>query len=352
MSGKEREKGSPHTVNDQNAVDLYDPESYAPEDKFPAQMWNYEDGFTEQWRLLAEHVWNGGDAASAPYPDLSHFNQRFPRSAVEGIQQARSDAQQMIAEGVFDAAGIVETMRVEDEERRRLTSAQALVDGGEFEPPSDLAGARLHTTITRAFTDPVVHDVRGVDYEPVHWLTKRLSLDGPVLLLGYGEIDLGTSLSGEYQLDVVNVDSTGPGSGVTALRMVWGDPSTIVGAVAAGKVNGPNRWVGIGHQGASWLIHEEGHRIYGGDLDRLPLIHDDRFGWSAWFWSAHGGYDIFLAVDADRRPVGIILDSSVITRYYTYDENGYEVFQPWPDDAREFDPRTDAPQLWEDPDED
>ncbi len=334
-------------VSEEHPADPYDPESYPPEAKFLAQMWNYQDGFSEQWRLLAEHISSGGSPASAPYPELSHFSQRFPRSAVEGIQQARSDVQEMIASEIYDAAGIVETLRAEDEERRQMIAAQALVDGGEFEPPIDIAAARLHTTITRAFTDPIVHDVMGAAYEPVHWLEKQLPLDGPVRLLGYGEIDLGMSLRGEYQLDVVNVDSTGPGSGVPALRLVWGDPSTIVGAVKAGVVRGPNRWVGVGHEGASSLIHEEGHRIFGDHHDRLPLIHDQRFGWSAWFWSAHGGYGIYLAVDAAREPVGLILDSSSIAGYYAYDDEGNEIYGPWPENAREFDPRTDTPQAFE-----
>jgi hypothetical protein len=152
------------------------------------------------------------------------------------------------------------------------------------------------------------------------------------------------TLHGNYRIDVVNADSTGPGSGVLTLRFVWGDPSTIVGAVEAGVVRGPNRWVGIGHAGASHLIHEEGHRIYRTDIsDRLPIVEDERFGASAWLWSASGGYPIFLALDANFEPVGLILDSSGIASYYYFDEDDEAVYEPWPEGAREFDPERDEP---------
>lgn len=334
-------------MSDDSLRDPYDPESYPAEAKFSAQLWAFEDGFNEQWRLLAHHVADGGDVSTVPYPDLGHFDPRFPRSAVEGIQQARADASQMMAEGVYDAAGIVRTLEQEALERRRLREAEALVDGGEYDPPTDVGAVRLHTTVTRLFTDAVVHDVIGFPYEPVHVATKYLRLHGPVYLLGHGEIDLGLSLEGDYRIDVVNADSTAPGSGALTLRFVWGDPSTIVGAVSAGVVRGPNRWVGLGHAGASHLIHEEGYRIYHGNLsDRLPVIYDERFGSSAWFWSASGGYPVFLAVDADGQPVGLILDSSGITNYYYLDEDDEVVSDPWPDDAREFDPERDEPLAW------
>ncbi|AXH95514.1 hypothetical protein [Ornithinimicrobium avium] len=324
--------------------DPYDPESYPPEEMFPAQTSAFEDGFTEQWRLLAQHLASGGDFSTAPRPDLDRFSAQFPRSAVEGIQQARHDAAEMISAGVYDADGIVRTLHSEDEEHRKLREARALVDGGEFSPPADPAAVRLHTTITRLFTQDVVHDAAGLPYKPIHIVSKHLRLDGPVFLLGHGEVDLGMSLKGDFCLDVVDADPDSPGSGVLTLRFLWGDPSTIVGAVEAGEIRGPNRWVGIGHAGASHLILEEGHRIYHVDTsDSLPLVHDERFGSSAWFWSASGGYPIFLAIDANGQPVGLILDSSGITNYYYFDDEDEAVFEPWPEGAREFDPQRDEP---------
>ncbi|MGD8201345.1 hypothetical protein ACQE98_11850 [Ornithinimicrobium sp. W1679] len=331
-------------MSDDSLRDPYDPESYPAEAKFSAQLWAFEDGFNEQWRLLAHHAAGGGDLDTAPYPELDHFDSRFPRSGVEGIQQARRDAAEMASAGVYDPEGTLATLDAEADQRRKLREAQALVDGGEFTPPADPGSVRLHTTVTRLFTEDLVHDAAGWANEPLHVVTKHLHLDGPVYLLGHGEIDLGMTLRGDYRIDVVNADSAGPGSGVLTLRFVWGDPSTIVGAVEAGVVRGPNRWVGIGHAGASHLIHEEGHRIYRSDVsDRLPIVEDERFGASAWFWSASGGYPIFLAVDADLRPVGLILDSSGITNYYYCNEDDEAIYGPWPDDGREFDPERDEP---------
>ncbi|GAA4873433.1 hypothetical protein [Serinicoccus chungangensis] len=324
--------------------DPYDPESYPPEEKWTAQMSTFRSGFSEQWRLLARHGAEDGDLNTAPYPDLDHFDSRFPRSAVEGIQQARQDASEMDSAGVYDPAGILTTLDAEAGERRRMREFQALVDGGEFTPPADPGSVRLHTTVTRLFTEDLVHDAAGLPNKPLHVVTKHLHLDGPIYLLGHGEIDLGMTLHGDYRIDVVNADSEGPGNGALTLRFVWGDPSTIVGAVEAGVVRGPNRWVGIGPAGASHLIHEEGHRIYHGAAPgRLPIVEDERFGASAWFWSASGGYPIFLAVDADFQPVGLILDSSGIANYYYFDEDDEALYEPWPDGAREFDPERDEP---------
>lgn len=188
--------------NDQ-LKDPYDPESYPPEEKWPAQMSAFSSGFNEQWRLLARRVAEGGDVSTAPYPDLDHLDSRFPRSAVEGIQQARRDAAEMTSEGVYDPTGILETLDSEAEERRTLREVQALVDGGEFTPPADPRSVRLHTTVTRLFTEDLVHDAAGWPNEPRHIVTKHLRLDGPVYLLGHGEIDLEMTLHGDYRINVV-----------------------------------------------------------------------------------------------------------------------------------------------------
>lgn len=325
-------------------LDPYDPESYPQEKRFIAQMKTYEDGFTDQWRLLAQHAVGGGDLCTAPYPELERFDPRFPRSAVEGIQQARRDAAEMQETAIYDAKGILETLRGEEEDKRRLVEARALVDGGDYAVPPDMTTARLHTTVTRLFSRNVVHDVTGFPYEPLHVQTKYLHLDGPGVILGLRELDLGMTLKGDYRVDVVDADSTCGGSGVLTLRMVWGDPSTIVGAVEAGRLGGVRRRVGIGSPGASRLMREEPHRIIYAD-DRLVLVEDEQCGWSAWFWSAEGrnGYSIFLAVDADLAPVGIILDSSGVADYYYFDDDHEACPSPWPENAQEFDPARDKP---------
>lgn len=211
-------------MSQEQSHDPYDPESYPPEEKYEIQHQAFEDGFTSQWMLLAQHVARGGDSRTAPYPDLDLFNPRYPRSAVEGIQQARQDAADMIDAGAYDAAGILETLAAEEGERRQLRDARALVDQGHFRFPVDFARSRLHTTVTRFFTDDLVHDAAGMPYEPMHVTAKQLPLDGPVFLLGYGELNLDLSLKGTYRIDVVDAASNEPGSGVLGRVSQFGRP--------------------------------------------------------------------------------------------------------------------------------
>lgn len=329
-------------MHEDAVTDPYDPESYPVKGGFPSHWQLWQDGFAFQWLMLAEHVVDGGDLEAAPYPALDRFDPRFPRSVVEGIQQARFDAADMQRAGVYDAHGILQTLRAEEEERRVMESARALVEGGEYTPPTNPSSVRLHTAVTRLFSDDVVHDVVGMEYKTEHRDTHLLNLEGPLTLYGLREMDLGVRHEGTLRIDVVNGDAGGAGTGVPALRLLWGDPSTIVGAIEAGRIAGPNRWVGIGRPGGSEIFRQESHRVTN-LRGALRVVDDERHGETAWLWNAHGGYAIFQVVNAEFEPVGIILDTTGISDFYYFDKEEDAVYIPWPEGAREFHPNRDEP---------
>lgn len=122
-----------------------------------------------------------------------------------------------------------------------------------------------------------------------------------------------------------------------------GVETSIVGAIHCGRLEGYGRWVGFGPPGA----------VKGFRSDEVTLgvpgrvtTSDTASGTSYWFASGPSmrSYGIYVAVDRDRTPVGIILDSSGVSSYHWYGRDDVE-YAGWPSDAREFDIDRDLPGL-------
>ncbi|MGD8201353.1 hypothetical protein ACQE98_11890 [Ornithinimicrobium sp. W1679] len=329
----------------QNETDPWDPEGYPPWAGSPLTMEQpLEDGHRKQWRLLAEHHTAGGRIDDAPRPDLKTVELRRLRPFLEGVRQARADALEMERAGIFDSREILREFAREDAAGDVEEDLQDQFYGfGHFERPADWAGARLHTTVTRLFTDDVVHDVVGEEYEPVLRHGMLVSLSGPVMLLGRGELDPGLTLEGDFRLDLIDGATNQAGSGLMCLRLLWGAEASIVGAIHCGQLEGYGKWVGIGPPGAAKQFRSDEVRL--GVPGRITTV-DTASGTSYWFASgpSMGSYGIYVTVDRDRTPVGVILDSSGVSSYYWYGRDDME-YAEWPLDAREFDVDRDLPGL-------
>lgn len=327
--------------------DPYDPGSYPepPTDEEPAQRHlSEEEGYLRQARLLAEHVQGGGAPVAAPYPELQGLPPRYLKDLVSGMRRARAEAEELVADGTYDPTAVLGYLADIDQQQAANRDRLRSLDRG-YQPPADPSAARLHTTVTRLFTDEIVHDVCGVPFRPSRLTSRPVRLEGRVNILGAREHDLGRELQGEYQVDVVDADAHGPASGALAVRLLWDDRAQIAGAVEAGRVIGGGGWLGIGEAGASQQYWQDCYRMKVSEPEAgLHVFQDGAFGNSVWFWSAEGqgGYRVFLVVDEQRRPVGVILDTSGIANFY-WDDGDELNFGPWPSGQREFDPTRDRP---------
>lgn len=333
-------------MTEQQARSPWDPESYPWQivEGFPLATWALEDGHQQQWRLLAGHQVSGEPLETAPYPDLRNVDTRKLRPFVEGVRQARLDAAELMQAGVFDGQEILREFALEDAEREREQEEyEQKVGYGNFERPADWQAVRVHTTITRLFTDQAVHNVTGEAYEPELSHGMLATFSGPVKLLGLGEFDLGISLQGEHRVDLIDAAVNEPGSGVMCMRLLWGPESSVVGAIDCGSINAYGKWVGLGPDGAAREFRSDDVPV--GAPGRITTA-DTPAGTSYWFASgpSSGQYGIYLAVNAEREPVGVILDSSGVTGYYWYTGEDTE-YSDWPVDAREFDVSTDTELL-------
>lgn len=97
---------------------------------------------------------------------------------------------------------------------------------------------------------------------------------------------------------------------------------------------------------AHLVIHQEG--------GRFRRVESPKYGTSVWVWTHSGDpWRIFVAVDVQRRPVGLIFDTSYVSNYYwaeldpddDEDDSIIDVTSEWPEGAKEFDPMVDAPGL-------
>lgn len=225
---------------------------------------------------------------------------------------------------------------------REEEARDAEIDPGEFKRPADWDSARIHTTVTRLFTDPAVFTVYGERFTPRQQASFLMPFHGRLHLVGHTDIDTGIDLDGEYKVDSVDSGRGGPGGAVPGvLRLLWGSEASMVGAIPCGWVRGRVTCAGFGPARASREIRQiEGKLPVTGGVARLTT----ESGTSVWFPSSEpdGYFDVFLAVDTDRTPVGIILDTSDITQFWWYDDVLEEGFlTEWPADAREFDPEID-----------
>lgn len=328
---------------EQHGTDPWDPDTYPwhVQPGFPVSERAFGEGHRRQLRLLAEHRVLGGSIDTGPRPELKNVDTRVLRPFLEGVRQARWDAATMGDAGTFDGEQFLRDLAEEDEELEREQEERDLSIGpGHFAQPADWSVARLHTTVTRLFTDRVVHDVTGEGFEPRLEHGMLGSFSGPVMLLGRGELDLGVTLDGDYRIDLINAATNEGGSGVETLRLLWGAESSIVGAVYCGELNGYGKWVGVGPAGAAREFRSDD--VPAGPAGRITIA-DTPSGNSYWFASgpSTGGYSIYLAVDSEHEPVGMILDSSGVAVYYWFGRDDVQ-YTEWPHDAREFDVRTDT----------
>lgn len=332
-------------MTERNDVDPWDPENYPPWPGSPFTMDQpFEDGHRRQWRLLAEHHAAGGLIDDAPRPDLKTVDLGKLRPFVGGVRQARADAAAMERAGIFDSREILAEFIREDHDREAEEDLQDQFFGfGHFERPPDWGNARLHTTVTRLFTDDVVHDVVGEEYRPELRHGLLASFSGPVMLLGRGELDPEITLEGDFRLDLIDGAINEAGSGLMCLRLLWGVETSVVGAIHCGRLEGLGKWVGFGPPGAAREFRSDDVPL--GVPGRVTTA-DTAAGTSYWFASgpSAGSYGIYVAVDSHRSPVGIILDSSGVSSYYWYGREDTE-FGDWPADAREFDIDRDLPGL-------
>lgn len=322
-------------MDTEDAPSFWDPENYQWEvrEDSPIAEWTHRDGYEDQWELIAQHMADGGEVGTAPFPSLRKYAAFIHRPTVEGIRQARIDAALLIGTGSYDPHLVLEEFakRHREEEAR-----EAEIDPGEFSRPADWDTTRIHTTVTRLFTDSVVFSVSGERFAPALQASSLVPFHGRLHLLGHADIDTGIDLDGEYKVDLVDSGRGGPGSVAGVLRLIWGSEAAVVGAIPCGRVTGWASCSGLGPAGASREIRQ----IAG----ELPVTEGmatltTRSGQSVWF---PGGSEVFLAVDKDRTPVGIILDTSDITGFYWYDDVLEEGFATeWPPDAREFNPEID-----------
>lgn len=327
-------------MNSTDGPDFWDPENYpwqVGKDSLAAE-WNHTDGYEDQWEVIAQYVADGGEVETAPYPSLRKYAAFVHRPVVEGFRQARIDAALLAEAGTYDPKLILEAFA---ERHREEDARDAEIQPGEFERPANWDTARVHTTMTRLFTDSVVFSVCGDRFEPTPQATRLVPMHGRLHLLGHADIDTGIDLDGEYKVDLVDAGWGGPGPGASVLRLVWGSEASIVGAIPSGWIKGFISCGGLGPAGAS----REARQVAG----ELPVATGlatltTESGMSVWLPGSdrYGHFTVFLAVDKDRTPVGVILDTTDITQFSWYDYVLDEGFTTdWPPDAREFDPETD-----------
>lgn len=305
----------------------------------PLAQWARTAGYDDQWELIAAHVANGDNIETAPRPSMRKYETRIHRPTLEGIRQARLDAADLIQEELFDPLSIMQEFanRRKDQEAR-----DAEVEPGEFQRPVDWSTARIHTTVTRLFTDPLVHSVDGSRFHPFLCASTLVPFHGRLHLGGHADIDTGIELDGHYKVDLFDAGSEGPGSGDPVLRVMWGSEDVVVGAILCGWLEGWSVGGGFGPSGASREIRDIAGELP--DPQQLAVLTTNS-GTSAWCLAsaADGFFDVFLVVDKDRNPVGAILDSSKITQFAWYDPVEDEPYSSdWPIDAREFDAETDT----------
>lgn len=323
-------------------IDFYNPENHPWQvgQGSPADEQHRTDGYDDQWSLIAEHIAAGGSVETAPRPSLRKYLDPFLRPTLVGIQQARTDAAGLIDAGLYDVDSILaDIANANAEEEAR----DAGIDAGHFTLPDLLESARLHTTITNLFTDRFVYDVVGEEFTPTVIASKCLTLRGRLHLCGQRDIDTGIDLDGDYQVDLVEAGSGLPGPGDPVMRLLWGPESSILGAIHCGRVTDFGKSGGFGPAGASRDFRQAFSEAP--NRGEIALINTAS-GTSAWCMTGgYGGpFDVFLLVDRDRKPVGIVLDDSGITTYSWYEElDGEPEAQtsPWPEDAREFNILTD-----------
>lgn len=309
----------------------------------PLHEWTRDEGYEDQRALVAEHVAAGGEVETAAYPDMRRYANHVFRPALEGIRQARVDAKDLMRAGLYDAESILDEVRAE---RAKQEQAHAQVDGGMFVVPDDLASSRLHTTVTRLFTDPVVYNVSGESYTPRFLTGHIVPLRGRLHLVAHRDIDTGIDLDGEYKVDLIDAGMGGPGVEDPVMRLLWGPESAVAGAVHCGVLRTWSRMGGLGPPGTSRQIRDRLAEL--GSPDELSVI-SVAAGTSVWCWGpVEGWFDVLLVVDDDRKPLGIILDSSPVTHFSWYEEEDGEPevkVSEWPSAAREFSVLTDDPGI-------
>lgn len=101
---------------------------------------------------------------------------------------------------------------------------------------------------------------------------------------------------------------------------------------------------GFGPAGTSRQVRDRFAQLGGpGQLSVITMAA----GTSVWCWGpVEGWFDVFLVVDDERKPLGIILDSSPVSHFSWYEvEDGEPEVRvaEWPSDAREFNVLTDRP---------
>lgn len=290
---------------------------WEPAPDSPMAEWIRLDWYEAQEEWLAQHLASGGSVDDI---ELLHLDVEHPgmlRSAREGALRAIRDVREGLARGTYDAEAALARCRARAVERAATEIVNAAaISPGQYVPPTVLTLEDVNPSVAQLFVpEPFIFPRDGLA-EPEILDEVEVSLRGRLVARGHGVVDLDITVDGPCRVTLADFDHN---ERCYAMRLMWRH-AEVLGGVRAGWLT---RYENIGWAlttAEAAEVEPPPYRDW--PTERELFVVDTDAGPVVWFQrgSDPAEPDIYLLVDTDLRPCGVVLDTTAVISLAEADE--------------------------------